>query len=448
MTYGQSQKWLFWRFSKFLLMNYKQKSDFPQVVCSFCNKPASSVRKILSGPGVHICNECIVLCHEMMDQLLEKKDAAKKNKLPALSNLPTPKELKAHLDEYVIGQENAKIALSVAVYNHYKRLQQTESKQGTVEVDKSNLLFVGPTGSGKTLMAQTLAKLLNVPFTIADATVLTEAGYVGEDVDNILVRLIQAADYDPAKAERGIVFIDEIDKIARKGANASITRDVSGEGVQQGLLKILEGTVAAIPPKGGRKHPEQNLVHLNTRNILFVCGGAFEGLDKIIAHRVNKSGMGFGADIKSRTEEAKQKLLRQCEPDDLIQFGLIPEMVGRLPVVVSLDELDEKALLRILTEPKNALTKQFTQLFAMDGVKLSFATSGLKAIVKLTIERKTGARGLRSVMERTLQNAMFEIPGKGSKTAIIVDEDMVLRANRPAEEVDDEADEEEHLAAA
>jgi ATP-dependent Clp protease ATP-binding subunit ClpX len=333
----------------------------------------------------------------------------------------------------VIGQENAKIALSVAVYNHYKRLQKTKdgvAKFDDVDVDKSNLLFVGPTGSGKTLMAQTLAKFLDVPFTIADATVLTEAGYVGEDVDNILVRLVQASNYDPDRAERGIVFIDEIDKIARKGANASISRDVSGEGVQQGLLKILEGTVAAVPPKGGRKHPEQNLVHLNTRNILFVCGGAFEGLDKIIAHRVNKSGMGFGADIKSRAEESKQKLLRECEPDDLIQFGLIPEMVGRLPVVVSLDELDEESLMRILTEPKNALTKQFIKLFAMDGVTLSFTKDGLQAIVKLTIERKTGARGLRSIMERTLQGAMFEAPGSSTLNAIVVDEDLVMTANR------------------
>ena len=330
----------------------------------------------------------------------------------------------AHLDEFVIGQDSAKTALSVAVYNHYKRLRykQAHSSKDEVEVEKSNLLLVGPTGSGKTLLAQTLARFLDVPFTIADATVLTEAGYVGEDVDSIIVRLLQAADYDVSKAERGIIFIDEIDKIARKTANPSITRDVSGEGVQQGLLKLLEGTVAAVPPKGGRKHPEQPLVQVNTKNILFICGGAFETLDKIIAQRVNKGGMGFGADIRSESDNTLSELFRQLEPEDLIRFGLIPEIVGRLPIAVALEELDENAMLNILTQPKNALVKQFKSLFAMDGVELDFTDDALKEIVRETISRKTGARGLRSVMERTLQKAMFEVPGSEVKKLVITAE--------------------------
>ena len=396
---------------------YRNGKNHPRVTCSFCGKPAEQVEKMITGAGVHICNDCVTMCYRILEEDLargKQKEPITVEKKP----LPLPTEIKAHLDDFVIGQEQAKKALSVAVYNHYKRLrykQEHSSVKGDVEVDKSNLLLVGPTGSGKTLLAQTLARFLDVPFTIADATVLTEAGYVGEDVENILVRLLQAADYDVARAESGIIFIDEIDKIARKTANPSITRDVSGEGVQQGLLKILEGTVAAVPPKGGRKHPEQALVQINTRNILFICGGAFETLDKIIAHRVNKGGMGFGADIRSSEDNTLSELFKQLEPDDLIQFGLIPEIVGRLPIAVALEELDEDAMLNILTQPKNALVKQFKSLFAMDGIELEFSPDALKEIVRETMARKTGARGLRSVMEKALQQAMFELPGSGTK---------------------------------
>jgi ATP-dependent Clp protease ATP-binding subunit ClpX len=396
---------------------YRNGKNHPRVTCSFCGKPAEQVEKMITGAGVHICNDCVTMCYRILEEDLargKQKEPITVEKKP----LPLPTEIKAHLDDFVIGQEQAKKALSVAVYNHYKRLrykQEHSSVKGDVEVDKSNLLLVGPTGSGKTLLAQTLARFLDVPFTIADATVLTEAGYVGEDVENILVRLLQAADYDVARAESGIIFIDEIDKIARKTANPSITRDVSGEGVQQGLLKILEGTVAAVPPKGGRKHPEQALVQINTRNILFICGGAFETLDKIIAHRVNKGGMGFGADIRSSEDNTLTELFKQLEPDDLIQFGLIPEIVGRLPIAVALEELDEDAMLNILTQPKNALVKQFKSLFAMDDIELEFSPDALKEIVRETMARKTGARGLRSVMEKALQQAMFELPGSGTK---------------------------------
>ena len=402
---------------------YRNGKNHPRVTCSFCGKPAEQVEKMITGAGVHICNECVTMCYRILEEDLAR---GKQGEKPAVQDkpLPLPTEIKAHLDDFVIGQEQAKKALSVAVYNHYKRLRykQTHSTQGDVEVDKSNLLLVGPTGSGKTLLAQTLARFLDVPFTIADATVLTEAGYVGEDVENILVRLLQAADYDVARAESGIIFIDEIDKIARKTANPSITRDVSGEGVQQGLLKILEGTVAAVPPKGGRKHPEQALVQINTRNILFICGGAFETLDKIIAHRVNKGGMGFGADIRSSEDNTLTELFKQLEPDDLIQFGLIPEIVGRLPIAVALEELDEDAMLNILTQPKNALVKQFKSLFAMDGIELEFSPDALKEIVRETMARKTGARGLRSVMEKALQQAMFELPGSGTKKLVLTAE--------------------------
>ena len=396
---------------------YRNGKNHPRVTCSFCGKPAEQVEKMITGAGVHICNDCVTMCYRILEEDLargKQKEPITVEKKP----LPLPTEIKAHLDDFVIGQEQAKKALSVAVYNHYKRLrykQEHSSVKGDVEVDKSNLLLVGPTGSGKTLLAQTLARFLDVPFTIADATVLTEAGYVGEDVENILVRLLQAADYDVARAVSGIIFFDEIDKIARKTANPSITRDVSGEGVQQGLLKILEGTVAAVPPKGGRKHPEQALVQINTRNILFICGGAFETLDKIIAHRVNKGGMGFGADIRSSEDNTLTELFKQLEPDDLIQFGLIPEIVGRLPIAVALEELDEDAMLNILTQPKNALVKQFKSLFAMDGIELEFSPDALKEIVRETMARKTGARGLRSVMEKALQQAMFELPGSGTK---------------------------------
>jgi ATP-dependent Clp protease ATP-binding subunit ClpX len=404
---------------------YRSGKNHPAVVCSFCGKPAERVEKMITGAGVQICSDCVAMCYRIIEEdraraMKEKADA----ELAVQKPLPLPTEIKAHLDEFVIGQDAAKTALSVAVYNHYKRLRykQAHASKDDVEVEKSNLLLVGPTGSGKTLLAQTMARFLDVPFTIADATVLTEAGYVGEDVDSIIVRLLQAADYDVSRAERGIIFIDEIDKIARKTANPSITRDVSGEGVQQGLLKLLEGTVAAVPPKGGRKHPEQPLVQVNTKNILFICGGAFETLDKIIAQRVNKGGMGFGADIRSENDNTLSELFRQLEPDDLIRFGLIPEIVGRLPIAVALEELDESALLNILTQPKNALVKQFKSLFAMDGIELEFPDDALKEIVRETMSRKTGARGLRSVMERTLQKAMFTMPGSDVKKLVITAE--------------------------
>jgi ATP-dependent Clp protease ATP-binding subunit ClpX len=410
---------------------YKSGKNHPQISCSFCGKPAEQVAKLISGSGVHICNECVSMCYNLMVEELAK-DAARTKAAEPVKPLPTPTAIKAHLDEFVIGQDDAKTALSVAVYNHYKRLRYKDANPDAakkdVEVDKSNLLLLGPTGSGKTLLAQTLARFLDVPFSIADATVLTEAGYVGEDVENILVRLLQAADYDVPRAERGIIFVDEIDKIARKSANPSITRDVSGEGVQQGLLKILEGTVSSVPPKGGRKHPEQALVQINTRNILFICGGAFESLEKIVAHRVNKGGMGFGADVRSEDEFSNGELFKQLEPDDLIHFGLIPELVGRLPITVALDELDAPALLRILTEPKNALVKQYKKLFDMDGIKLDFTDDALSEIVAAAIARKTGARGLRSVIERALEKPMFELPGSGTKKFTLT-ADMVRRGN-------------------
>ena len=398
---------------------YRSGKNHPTVTCSFCGKPAERVEKMITGAGVQICSDCVAMCHRIIEEdrmrARQESAAAEASSKP----LPLPTEIKAHLDEYVIGQDQAKTALSVAVYNHYKRLRYKQAYPDAQEVEKSNLLLVGPTGSGKTLLAQTMARFLDVPFTIADATVLTEAGYVGEDVDSIIVRLLQAADYDVARAERGIIFIDEIDKIARKTANPSITRDVSGEGVQQGLLKLLEGTVAAVPPKGGRKHPEQPLVQVNTKNILFICGGAFETLDKIISRRVNTGGMGFGADIRSAEENSLSELFKLLEPDDLIQFGLIPEIVGRLPVAVALEELDEAALLNILTQPKNALVKQYKSLFEMDGIELQFEDDALKEIVRETMVRKTGARGLRSVMEKTLQKAMFTMPGSGNKQFVV-----------------------------
>ncbi|MDR3002174.1 MAG: ATP-dependent Clp protease ATP-binding subunit ClpX [Fibromonadaceae bacterium] len=399
--------------------------------CCFCGATIDEVERLITGPeGIAICNRCIQTCHSMV--LSDKSGKPIKQSVQSVEPeifLPSPSELKKHLDKFVIGQDAAKVALCVAVYNHYKRLFLKNSKESSVEIDKSNVLFVGPTGSGKTLLAQTLARFLKVPFTIADATVLTEVGYVGEDVDSILVRLYQAADYNVEATERGIVFVDELDKISRKAANPSITRDVSGEGVQQGLLKILEGTIAAIPPKGGRKHPEQHLIHINTRNILFICGGAFERLDKVISKRVDSGGgMGFGADVVSKYGSKIGEILSRCEPEDLISYGLLPELVGRLPVIVSLNELDEEALLNILTQPQNALIKQYTALFAMDNIELSFTEEALKIIVKRTVEQKTGARGLRSVMEKILMPYMFNISKDREKTVLKIDEKIVEEA--------------------
>jgi ATP-dependent Clp protease ATP-binding subunit ClpX len=386
------------------------------------------VEKIITGPGVHICNECVSMCDNILaeERVKESVDSVDSSGSAAVSELPIPAEIREHLDSYVIGQDEAKIALAVAVYNHYKRVSAVGDGSG-VEIEKSNILFLGPTGSGKTLLAQTIAKFLNVPFTIVDATVLTEAGYVGEDVDNVIVRLLQAADYDVDRAERGIIFVDEVDKVARKSANASITRDVSGEGVQQGLLKLLEGTVSAVPPKDGRKHPEQNLVQVNTKNILFVCGGAFENLDKIIARRVQKSGMGFGADVRSRNEANVGDMFQLAEPDDLVHFGLIPELIGRLPLIVGLNELDRPALLQILTEPKNCLVKQYKALFAIDNIELSFDNNALDSIVEKAFERKTGARGLRSIMESALLNTMYEIPTLKNVSKVVIGADVIDR---------------------